>query len=113
MLINDCLAFTDITAELYQGKGTFILTIKTPDKHSFSLVFNYVQTKALSDGLMTIINRGSLKGLLESKFNDILGDVEVKMDVLQENDEREGARETCRQNTSFVLTEDAALSKTA
>jgi hypothetical protein len=86
MFITDCFAYTDITAELRQHKETFVLAVKSQNDIELHLTLNYLQTKVLAEGLLTMINQASLKEFLETKSSHILGDMKIKLDLLQSNE---------------------------
>lgn len=115
MLITDCFAYEDVTAELYQEKDTFAVALKTQNQIDISLTLNYMQVKILVDGLLAIVNQASVKDFLATKSDFIMGDMIIKMDVkgVNEVDNKEGVEDTCRQNILSVQTEEISLSKSA
>lgn len=115
MYVTDCLAYTDIIAELRQNEETFMVALKAPHNIDIHLTLNYTQVKVLAEGLLALANQAPIEGLLETPYDHILGDITVKLDLLEANevDNKEGEEERCQQNSLSVQTEERSLSETA
>jgi hypothetical protein len=115
MYVTDCLAYTDIIAELRQNEETFMLSLKAPHDIDIHLTLNYTQVKVLAEGLLALVNQASIKELLETPYDHILGDITVKLDLLEANevDNKEGEEERCQPHILSAQTEERSLSETA
>jgi hypothetical protein len=115
MYVTDCFAYTDILAELRQNEETFMVALKAPHDIDIHLTLNYTQVKVLAEGLLAMANQASIKELLETPYDHILGDIIVKLDLLEANEvtNEEGEEERCQQNILSVQTEERSLSETA
>jgi hypothetical protein len=115
MYVTDCFAYTDILAELRQSEETFMVALKAPHDIDIHLTLNYTQVKVLAEGLLALANRAPIKELLETPYDHILGDITVKLDLLEANevDNKEGGEERCQPNILSAQTEERSLSEIA
>jgi len=115
MYVTDCFAYTDILAELRRNEETFMVALKASHDSDIHLTLSYTQVKVLAESLLTLVNQSSLKELLETPYDHILGGITVKSDLLEAHEviNKEGEEERCQQNSLSVQMEERSLSEIA
>lgn len=117
MFILDCLAFTDITTELYRQKNTFVMVLKTKQHTAVSLTLSYTQAKVLADAMLAAVQQAPILEMTEPVSSCIMGDMTMELEPdpakQDRNQNEKGESEPCRPNILPVPTETASLSRSA
>ena len=114
MFTTNCLAYSNLTAELRQQQECFGVTLRDPDHTEMHVTLSYTQTKTLTEGLLAMLSQVSLKDVAEKDCGHIVGDMTVTFVLPQEKaNQQEGGEEPCRQNILSARTEAAFLFKSA
>ncbi|MBP2643483.1 MAG: hypothetical protein H6Q67_1370 [Firmicutes bacterium] len=115
MLVSTCLAFSDVSAELWQYKDTFMLALSAQEEEHVHLILSYAQVKALAKAFRLLHEKALLQPLLETKHGNIFGDMTVKVVLPQEQESNTKKEEEsiCPPPNLSARTEAEPLSETA
>ena len=86
MFITECLAYTDISAELTQQDGNFVVTIRAKGS-DILLTLNFLQTRVLAEGLLTLTGQARLDELAEATSKHVVGDIKLSFSCSTDNED--------------------------
>lgn len=87
MFITDCLAYTDISAELTQQDDSFIVTIRANKGSDISLTLNFLQARVLAEGLLTLTGQARLDEITEATSKHVVGDIKLSFSYSTDNED--------------------------
>ncbi|HWR08531.1 hypothetical protein [Sporomusa sp.] len=111
MFMIECIAHTDVSAELSQQQENFLVTLKTGRAVDICLILNYLQVKVLAKGLLALIAQAKLHELSNTDTNNQLGGMDVTFAInTPENYSKERGEVPYPPSFSVAEHHDATLS---
>ena len=112
MYMHQCLAYKNLQGELRLVEDTISVAIKT-ESDTTSVTLSYTQLKALSDGIVALLQQVTVEDLMKGGPWPISGDMTMTICLERAENAETEVSEPCRQQPFTVQTEDVLLSKSA
>lgn len=114
MFIANCLAYTDINAELSRQDESFTINVRSHQDTDISLTLNYLQVKVLAEGLLALIGQAPLGEVAENTKHPA-GNIQLTFYIAfdDENDSLKEEEAACRPQPLSARTEMKPLFQTA
>lgn len=109
MMVNACLAYSDIKMEVSQLQRVYLLTIRTVDNDTIYLTLNYTQARLLIEGVGAFLGQTPVQTLMDGKINVLFGDANWQVDKPDYTfTKQKGAEKLCQLPNLFVRTDRAS-----